>query len=83
MAIVRVLPGFGKDVKRGDTSAVQILVEGSNSNTASLNLQLCDSGRVRFAADRLNEVQRQWMVAPTMVSRDGAQFGYPEARCAA
>ncbi|MFN8006116.1 MAG: hypothetical protein U0V70_03650 [Terriglobia bacterium] len=28
MAVVRVLPGFDKDIKRGDASAVQILVEG-------------------------------------------------------
>ena len=28
MAVVRVLPGFGKEVERGQTSAVQVLVEG-------------------------------------------------------
>jgi ABC-2 type transport system permease protein len=35
-AIVRVLPGFSRDVKRGDTASVQILVDGTNSNTASI-----------------------------------------------
>src|SRR5713101_8076083 len=34
--VVRVLPGFGRDVLRGRTTAVQVLVNGSNSNTASL-----------------------------------------------
>lgn len=34
--VVRVLPGFGRDVQRGDTASVQVLVDGSNSNTASI-----------------------------------------------
>src|SRR5947209_5732336 len=32
--VVRVLPGFGRDVLRGRTTSAQILVNGSNSNTA-------------------------------------------------
>ncbi|HSW50320.1 MAG TPA: ABC transporter permease [Bryobacteraceae bacterium] len=33
---VRVLPGFGRDIQRGRTAQVQILVDGTNSNTASI-----------------------------------------------
>jgi ABC-2 type transport system permease protein len=33
---IRVLPGFERDLKRGRTASVQVLVEGTNSNTASL-----------------------------------------------
>ena len=33
---IRVLPGFGRDLKRGRTAGVQVLIEGTNSNTASL-----------------------------------------------
>lgn len=36
MAVVRVLPGFGRDVLRGDAASVQLLVDGANSNTASI-----------------------------------------------
>ncbi|MDZ7639785.1 MAG: ABC transporter permease [Bryobacterales bacterium] len=36
MAIVRVMPGFGADVMRGETANVQLLVDGANSNTASI-----------------------------------------------
>lgn len=36
MAVVRVLPNFGRDVLRGETATVQLLVDGSNSNTASI-----------------------------------------------
>jgi ABC-2 type transport system permease protein len=35
-AVIRVLPGFGRDIERGATTAVQILVDGTNSNTASI-----------------------------------------------
>jgi ABC-2 type transport system permease protein len=35
-AVVRVLPGFAKDIDRGATTEVQILVDGANSNTASI-----------------------------------------------
>ncbi len=35
-AVVRVLPGFERDIQRGRTTAVQILIDGTNSNTASL-----------------------------------------------
>ena len=35
-AVVRVLPGFARDLARGRTAAVQVLVDGTNSNTASL-----------------------------------------------
>jgi ABC-2 type transport system permease protein len=35
-AVVRVLPGFSRDIKRGITAPVQILVDGTNSNTAAI-----------------------------------------------
>jgi ABC-2 type transport system permease protein len=34
--IVRILPGFARDIQRGNTAAVQILIEGTNSNTAGI-----------------------------------------------
>lgn len=35
-AVIRVLPGFARDINRGDTARVQVLVDGTNSNTASI-----------------------------------------------
>jgi len=35
-AVIRVLPGFSRDVKRGNAASVQILVDGTNSNTAAI-----------------------------------------------
>jgi ABC-2 type transport system permease protein len=35
-AVVRVLPGFARDLLRGRSTQVQVLLDGTNSNTASL-----------------------------------------------
>jgi ABC-2 type transport system permease protein len=35
-AVVRVLPNFARDLARGQTAEVQVLLDGTNSNTASL-----------------------------------------------
>jgi len=35
-AVIRVLPGFARDLSRGKTATVQILVDGTNSNTAAI-----------------------------------------------
>jgi len=35
-AVVRVLPGFARDLYRGNAASVQILVDGTNSNTAAI-----------------------------------------------
>jgi ABC-2 type transport system permease protein len=53
LAAVRVNPGFEKQVKRGRTGQVQVLIEGTNSNdagivTAYLNRAITDFGR-RYA----------------------------------
>jgi ABC-2 type transport system permease protein len=34
--VVRVLPGYSRDVHRGNSASVQVLVDGTNSNTASI-----------------------------------------------
>jgi ABC-2 type transport system permease protein len=65
MAVVRVLPGFGKEVKRGQSSSVQVLVEGTNSNSASLVGAYASQLIGRFAGEALEEQQRQRLVALT------------------
>ena len=35
-AVIRVLPNFARDLARGRSTGVQILIDGTNSNTASL-----------------------------------------------
>lgn len=52
-AVVRVLPGFARDILRGRTAAVQILVEGTNSNTAALVSSYAGEIISRYALSRL------------------------------
>ncbi|MCZ2155417.1 MAG: ABC transporter permease [Bryobacterales bacterium] len=56
MAAVRVLPGFGRDVVRGETAAVQLLVDGANSNTASIVQEYARRAVSRYSA-RQGQVQ--------------------------
>ena len=77
MAVVRVLPGFGKEVKRGQISAVQVLVEGTNSNTASLVGAYASQIIGRFAGEALREQLRQRLVAVTLASGSPAELRVP------
>ncbi len=60
---VRVLPGFARDVARGRTAAVQILVDGTNSNTASLVSSFAGEIVARYSAVVLAEQQETRMMA--------------------
>ncbi len=35
-AVFRILPGFARDIRRGETATIQILIDGTNSNTAAI-----------------------------------------------
>src|SRR5581483_7142048 len=50
-AVVRVLPEFARDLIRGRHPAVQVLVDGTNSNTASLVSSYAASVIADFSAD--------------------------------
>lgn len=67
-AVVRVLPGFGRDVLRGKSTAVQVLVEGTNSNTASIVSSYCAQNIARFSNQVLAEQQRKKLVARTFTT---------------
>jgi ABC-2 type transport system permease protein len=54
-AVVRVLPNFERDIKRGVPVQVQVLVDGANSNTA----QLVSSYASEVIAEYSNEAARQ------------------------
>ena len=50
-AVVRVLPEFARDLKRGRPTQVQVLVDGTNSNTASLVSSYAGSVIAEYAND--------------------------------
>ena len=65
---IAVLPGFGREIERGETAAVQILVDGTNSNTASIVSSYAGQVVAGFSGRALLGVQREKLVASTMAS---------------
>ena len=66
--IVQVLPGFARDIERGKQAQVQILVNGENSNTASIISGYASQIVARFSNSQIAQVQRTRMVAGTMAA---------------
>jgi ABC-2 type transport system permease protein len=63
LAAVRILPGFGRDVRRGNTSTVQILLDGTNSNTAAIVSSYATQIVASYAARLLVEQQNSRLLA--------------------
>ena len=61
--VVRVLPGFERDIERGRTTAVQILINGTNSNTASIVSSYASSIVANFAGQAMQEQNRNRLAA--------------------
>jgi ABC-2 type transport system permease protein len=61
--VIRVLPGFAKDLKRGSSSGVQILLDGTDSNSAQLVSAYSAQAIGRFTTEVMNERQRSRAVA--------------------
>ncbi len=65
---MHVLPGFARDIHRGRTASVQLLVNGSNSNIANIVAGYANSIVGRFASDVAEEQTRERLagsMAPT------------------
>jgi ABC-2 type transport system permease protein len=63
--IVQVLPGFARDIDHGRSAQVQILVNGENSNTASIVAGYAGQICAQFGSRVMTTVQRTKMVAGT------------------
>jgi len=57
-AVVRILPGFARDTARGRGTEVQVLIDGTNSNTASLVSSYAGSVIAEYSADVLERQQK-------------------------
>ena len=64
-AVVRILPGFARDVERGRTSRVQVLLDGTNSNTASIVSGYASQAIARYSNQALRHQQSAKLVAAT------------------
>jgi len=72
-AVVRVLPGFGKDVERGRTTSVQVLLDGTNSNTASIVSGFAAQVIGRYSAEVVAKQQRAVVMAAGAGSGAGGE----------
>lgn len=70
LAVVHVLSGFGEDILRGKRTSVQVLIDGTNSNTASI----VSSHAGRLIAGYASEVSRRRLGA-RLVGRTMAAGG--------
>jgi ABC-2 type transport system permease protein len=61
--VVRVLPGFARDIERGRPTGVQVLLDGSNSNSASIVSAYAGQTIARYGAEVMEDRQRQKLVA--------------------
>ena len=62
-AVVRVLPNFARDLERGNPTEVQVLVDGTNSNTASLVSSYAASVIAEFSSEAMERQQRVRVMA--------------------
>ena len=62
MAVVRILPGFSADLARGREVPVQVLVDGTNSNTASIVANQAATVIRQFGQTHLETLARQKLV---------------------
>jgi ABC-2 type transport system permease protein len=75
--VVRVLPGFARDVERGRPTSVQVLLDGTNSNTASIVPSYAGLTIARYSNEVLNQRQRSKLVAATVASNGAIGAAVP------
>src|SRR5258708_4363682 len=79
-AVIPVLPGFARDIQRGESTGVQVLVDGTNSNTASLVSNYANLVVAGFASQTQSEQQRQKVMARSPSGPAGGTFPVVTAR---
>jgi len=77
-AVIRVLPGFAKDVNRGRTTSVQVLLDGTNSNTASIVSGFASQTIARYSNESMQHQQRSKMVGATEDAEGPVQPAAPQ-----
>jgi ABC-2 type transport system permease protein len=76
--VVRVLPGFARDVERGRATSVQVLLDGTNSNTASIVSNYAAQTIARYSAEAMTQLSRSKMVAGTMAAGGAVRPAVPQ-----
>src|SRR5580692_7229337 len=76
--VVRVLPGFAHDLERGRATSVQVLLDGTNSNTASIVSAYAGQTILRYSSEVMEQRQRAQLVGATMASRGPMHAAVPQ-----
>ncbi len=79
-AVVRVLPNFARDLTRGRSTEVQVLVDGTNSNTASLVSAYASQVIAAFSQDEAPHPQGVGATAVVLGSAPAPAAGLVNAR---
>ena len=77
VAVVQVPPGFNRDIERGKTAAVQILIDGTNSNTAAIVSGYAAQLVGQFAAQIQTVQQNAIILARTPPGSGPAEMAAP------
>ncbi len=78
--VVRVLPGFGRDVERGETTSVQVLIDGTNSNTAAIVSSYTTTVVNNYASTAFFAQNQKRLVARTQAEGGPVQLSLPQLR---
>ena len=76
--VIRVLPGFARDIERGRSTNVQVLLDGTNSNTASLVSGYAGQVIARFSSVATSGAQRNRAVGGTTASGGPVSLPLPQ-----
>jgi ABC-2 type transport system permease protein len=76
-AVIRILPGFARDIQRGNTAAVQVLLDGTDSNTGGIVASYASQVINRYAAQLQGE--RSAAALPALEARSRVWFN-PDLR---
>lgn len=75
---VSLLPGFGGDVKRGRQTSVQVLVDGTNSNTAAIISSYATQVVGQYSAAVMIHQQNALLVGRTAAAGGPVALGIPQ-----
>jgi ABC-2 type transport system permease protein len=76
-AVVRLLPGFSRHIERGESGGVQILVDGTNSNTAALVSSQAAGLVANYGNQAFTAQMRQRLVGPTLAAGGPVSLSVP------
>lgn len=76
-AVVRVMPGFAADIHRGRTAQAQVVVDGTNSNIASVVAAYATQVVARFSQEQLAAQQAAKLVGRTTATGGPVRLNTP------